>query len=262
MLLDTTDGTAILAYAGLGATAAGTEPSDWMSATLNGLNLPMEQSLGHLAEKIKERLLGHLKGSPHVVVAPAFVTGEARLYMISAVHSREKKEYSIKYERRIMRPDLPITPRVCCAGSGAAAVRKGGLKCMRDILRLIAAHDRRAVTALTVADQFAALNDTVAAEDNLVGRRCIVAWRYSPQGVHGGGGGHQYYSGSDRDADSRALPTLAQAFDIRAIVGVIGPYTFDLMKASKESGVPIEIDTTKVNELLGELPEGPNDELP
>ena len=31
MFLETTDGVAILAYAGLGATARGTEPADWMS---------------------------------------------------------------------------------------------------------------------------------------------------------------------------------------------------------------------------------------
>ena len=34
MFLETTDGVAILGYAGLGATARGTEPADWMSAVL------------------------------------------------------------------------------------------------------------------------------------------------------------------------------------------------------------------------------------
>jgi hypothetical protein len=262
MLLDTTDGVAILAYAGLGATASGKEPSDWMSATLNGLNLPMEQSLGHLAERIKERLPRHLKGSPHVVVAPAFVNGEARLYTINAIPSKPQKEYLVKYERRIMRPNLPVAPRVCLAGSGAVTVHKRGVECMRDILRLIAAHDRRTIAALTVADKFAALNQAVAAEDKLVGSRCVVAWRYSPQGVHRGGGGQQFYSGTKRDEASPALPTLAQRFDIRAIIGAIGPYTVDLMKTSMESGLPLEIDAAKVNELLADIPEGPNDELP
>lgn len=38
MFLDTTDGVAILGYAGLGTTALGTEPADWMSAVLRGRN--------------------------------------------------------------------------------------------------------------------------------------------------------------------------------------------------------------------------------
>jgi hypothetical protein len=33
------------------------------------------------------------------------------------------------------------------------------------------------------------------------------------------------------------------------------------MKASKESGVPLEVDDAKMNELLADLPEEPNDEL-
>lgn len=38
MFLESTDGAAILGYAGLGATARGTEPADWMSAVLRGRN--------------------------------------------------------------------------------------------------------------------------------------------------------------------------------------------------------------------------------
>ena len=46
LLLETTDGTALLGYAGLGATALGTEPGDWMARVLRGRNHPLEQSLG------------------------------------------------------------------------------------------------------------------------------------------------------------------------------------------------------------------------
>lgn len=45
MIPETTDAVAILGYAGLGATALGTEPADWMSNVLRGQNLPLEQSL-------------------------------------------------------------------------------------------------------------------------------------------------------------------------------------------------------------------------
>ena len=64
MFLETTDGVAILGYAGLGATALGTEPSDWMSAVLRGRNLPLEQSLGVLAEAMKKQLPRHIVRMP------------------------------------------------------------------------------------------------------------------------------------------------------------------------------------------------------
>jgi hypothetical protein len=55
MFLETTDGVAILGYAGLGATVLGTEPADWMSAVLHGRNLPLEQSLGVITDAYSEK---------------------------------------------------------------------------------------------------------------------------------------------------------------------------------------------------------------
>jgi hypothetical protein len=48
--LETRDGVALLGYAGLGATAMRTQPSDWTNAVLRGPNAPMENALGHLAD--------------------------------------------------------------------------------------------------------------------------------------------------------------------------------------------------------------------
>jgi hypothetical protein len=62
MFLETTDGQAILAYAGLGATARGTEPADWMSSVLRGRNWPLEHSLRALAEALKREVPPHLAG--------------------------------------------------------------------------------------------------------------------------------------------------------------------------------------------------------
>jgi hypothetical protein len=56
MFLETTDGVAILGYAGLGATAGGTEPADWMAAVLRCRNFPLEQSLGILADAMKAQM--------------------------------------------------------------------------------------------------------------------------------------------------------------------------------------------------------------
>jgi len=64
MFLETDDGVAILGYAGLGATALGTEPADWMSAVLRGRRLSVEASLSVLAEAVKRQL------PPSSTVAP------------------------------------------------------------------------------------------------------------------------------------------------------------------------------------------------
>jgi hypothetical protein len=57
MLLQTSDAHAILGYMGVGATALGTEPVDWMSNVLRGRrNLTLEQSLGVLADAAKREL--------------------------------------------------------------------------------------------------------------------------------------------------------------------------------------------------------------
>ena len=62
--LETVDGVAILSYAGLGATAAGTEPSDWMSRVLRGVNAPMERSLKFLADAMEKQIPEHLARVP------------------------------------------------------------------------------------------------------------------------------------------------------------------------------------------------------
>jgi len=88
MFLETTDGVAILGYAGLGATAKGTEPADWMSAVLRGRKLPLEQALGELAGAMQRQYPSHLIRFPknvpasHNILIPAFVDAEVRLYTI------------------------------------------------------------------------------------------------------------------------------------------------------------------------------------
>src|SRR4051812_29706931 len=88
LFLETIDGVAILGYAGLGATARGTEPSDWMSRVLRGRNWTLEQSLGAIADAMQKELPPHLRFvspgnvSVHHVIVPAFVGSLPRLYSI------------------------------------------------------------------------------------------------------------------------------------------------------------------------------------
>jgi hypothetical protein len=111
MFLGTTDGVAILGYAGLGATALGTEPADWMSAVLRGRNLPLEQSLGVIAETMKKQFPPHMVRMPapaHNVIIPAIVGNELRLYSIDLAFAPDRKSYAFRYTRHGVDKSSPL----------------------------------------------------------------------------------------------------------------------------------------------------------
>src|ERR1700759_5219408 len=64
LALETIDARALIGYAGLGATAQKTQPSDWMARALRGQNVKLEAALQILANAIDSRLPKHLKGLP------------------------------------------------------------------------------------------------------------------------------------------------------------------------------------------------------
>ena len=126
LILETIDkGRAILGYSGLGATVRGTEPSDWMSAVLRGRNLPLEQSLGVLAEAMKREFPPHMlqmpgKGTPaHNILVPAFLGGEPKLYTIGLACARDQKTHAFGYwshEVRITTVGLSGSGELTCNG--------------------------------------------------------------------------------------------------------------------------------------------------
>ena len=68
--LQTVDAVAVLAYAGLGATLQGTQPSAWMSNVLRGRGgLTLEQSLAILANAATKQLPAWLQtiSSDHII---------------------------------------------------------------------------------------------------------------------------------------------------------------------------------------------------
>lgn len=129
MFLETTDGIAILGYAGLGATDLGTEPADWMSAVLRGRNLPLEQSLHVLAEAMKKQLPPHMvkmpgSGGPaHNVIVPASLGNEPRLYTIDRVFSPDHKSYRFRYARQVIHKPTSTAPRTPRLGIGGGPAR-------------------------------------------------------------------------------------------------------------------------------------------
>jgi hypothetical protein len=271
MFLETTDGVAILGYAGLGATAKGTEPADWMSAVLRGRNFPLEQSLGELAGAMQRQFPRHLLRFPrdvpagHNIVIPSFVNGEVRLYTIDLAFGHDRKTYAFRYTRHVVNrtTDRPHrTPRIGLAGSGAMCLTRDK-HWIRELLRLVRACDSKRLSPLVVADQLAKINEFAHRNtaDGTVGPRCIIAWRHNKLGVHKGGGGHQFYDGTKRTDDSGALPTIGNGMDIQALVQAMMPHMMAQMSALRAGGPATELDVTKVNADLAKLPDRPDENL-
>jgi hypothetical protein len=266
MILEVDDGTAILGYAGLGATPKGTEPADWMSAVLRGRKLPLEQSLGVLAMVAQKQLPKHMVRLPskimpaHVVIAPAFVEEEPRLYTLELRLSDDRLSFDFQFRRHVSAPGSSRPPRTAAGGSGAAHVNRDKL---RGVYRLIRANDRGRVSEQTVADSLASLNHEVhrAVADASVGPRCIVSWRFRKGGVHQGGGGHYGYTGTTRDPQTPDVPTIAGGIDVSALVGMLMPHAtkmFEDMKVGEENR---GMDEDALNADLALLPDWPDEEL-
>jgi hypothetical protein len=217
MLVEAPDGIAILGYAGLGATARGTEPADWMAGVLGDRTLTVERALGLISAAMRRQLPRHLAMMPHPfqqhhVIAAALVGDEARLYTIGAARGPDRKTYH-RFGKLISNwPSGAVTAtRIALAGTGGSYLAKHEDAWQRTLIHLIAAHDRKTITARAVTDHLAALNNRVHREltkkgDSTVGSRCIVAWRLRRGGIHRGGGGVQYYTCGIRERVSAALP--------------------------------------------------------
>jgi hypothetical protein len=272
MFLETKDGMAILGYSGLGQTALGTEPADWMSAVLRGRSLPLEHSLGVLADAIKKQIPPHLvrlsgQGAlAHNVIAAAFVDGEARLYTIDLVFSSDRSNYNFRYTRHMTGRSSPAkarAPRLAIAGSGALYLMKHKTW-MRDLLRVLKAYDGGRLSANAVADHFAALNSEVYAGlvDKTVGPRSVVAWRNKKDGVHRpNGGGHRSYTGTTVDASMPSLPTIGNGMDVQAVISAMMPHVNRTFEAMRTGQPPSELDKDEINAELARLPDKPDEDL-
>jgi len=271
MFLDTTDGVAIIGYAGLGVTAYGTEPSDWMSNVLRGRKLPLEHSLGVLAKAMDEQMPQHLKqlsvtgGLTHILVATAFVGNEQRLYTIDLAFSPDRTSYSFRYmrhENEKHKSTKPRIPPLGIGGSGATYLTRHKMW-MRNVLRLAKAHDRGQVSSQVVADCLAKLNYEVhlGTSDQTVGPTCIVGWRYSKEGFHKGGGAHQFYTGTTRDASTQPLPTIANGMDVCAIASMLMPQILERSKLIFDGQSTKDMTLDELNSGLARLSDKPDEKL-
>jgi hypothetical protein len=261
MLLETIDGLSILGYAGLGATAMGTEPSTWMSNVLRGRNMPLEASLAVLANAVKEQFPRHVTSFTHDIIVPAFVDGEARLYAIG-FNPIQKSVQFIRHQASYAGFVRPFDLVVGGSGGIPLLVEK---RWARSLRRLVNAHVRGVLSAKAVADHLAKVNFDVhlAMADKSVGPRCIVVWRHSTKGRFKGGGGHRFYTDTDCEAGAAVLPTITAGMDMSAILAVIGPATMKVFDDwHKDRSKPLAPpDQSQIDERVRKLPHGPDEKL-
>lgn len=270
MFLETKDGLAILAYAGVGATGAGTEPADWMSAVLRGRNWPLEDSLRALADALRRQMPRHLAtlartgSAAHHVLVAAFHAGASHLYTIDLAVDPRSNEVAFRHTRWVVGPaeTSSRTPRFGLAGSGALVLARDR-RWQRRLLRLVKAHDRKLISATTVADELARINLHVSRtlSDGTVGPRCIVAWRHRKEGIHMGGGGHQCYDGDEREANTPSLPTIGNGMDVHALVEAIMPMMMKHLESLQGGEAPPPLEESAMNAALSKLPDTPDETL-
>lgn len=271
MNLETTDGVGLLAYAGLGATSRGMQPSEWMSAVLRGRGgLTFEQSLGVLSDVANRELPKHLASMPggaHFILIPAFVRGiGARLYSIDNVVDGKTGQHWYRYTsyQRTIEPGSS-SPRIALGGTGGIYLARKGGEWQRALLRLVNAHDRGKVSDLVIADQLAGLNYEAHREvrDGTVGPRCIVVWRRRPNARRvTSGSAQQFYTGVERDRNSDAIPTIANGMDIQAIAGIMmKQFLSQLQEHGFSAGAPPDTNVAELNRLLARLPDEPDERL-
>jgi hypothetical protein len=270
-ILETLDGIAVLAYAGLGATSQGTEPSDWMSAVLRGREgLTLEQALAVLADAATNQLPKHLQalaGGAHSIVIPAFIKDVGpRVYTIDNVVDPKTKEHSCRYENhQASLPGSP-SPRLFMAGTGGRYLSRDRSGWRRDLLRIAYANDQGKISDQAVADHLGKLNYNVHQKlrDGTVGPRCIVVWRRRPGSAAAAArsaGGHCFYADIDREKDIPAIPNIGNGMDVQAIVEMLMP---ELQAWDPSSGAPLNpfgSDVDAINRRLAEIPSEPDEEL-
>jgi hypothetical protein len=236
--------------------------------------LPFERSLGVLADVATRELpryLVQIPGGAHFIIAPAYLRGVGpRLYSIDNVVSQQGKQHSYRFTKHQNPNGLP--PRIAVAGSGAPYILRKPRSWYRPLLNLIKVSDRGEISDILIADQLAAINyeiyEAVAKsrgpDKDSVGPRSVVVWKRRPEvGGKRGGGAHQFYTGTARDRDSPAIPSIGHGMDIQAVASI---FMEQMQKHIPATGIdftapPPDLDTDEIGRRLAALPPGPDEKL-
>lgn len=246
---------AIIGYAGLGATAAGTQPSEWMNNVFRGRRGPLEHLLGILAEAGLNELPKHIEAGKfnHTAIAVALKNRVPVTYGVGVRHSADSNQYEKYYTK--YQTAAGNAPPVVVGGSGAAVVASLGIRAIRPLLRLARAAEKGQISANKVSDEMAALSYRVHLVEGTVGPRSIVLWTDK-----NGTGGQACYTGASRDANCSGVPTIANGMDVGAIAGLTMRMMFESPSALVKGQFP-NVDVDRINEELRKLPSGPNEKL-
>lgn len=276
MTLDTHDGSGILAYAGLGATARGTQPSQWMANVLRGRGeLSFEQALEVLCAAAQRELPPHLIGpasGPHCIVAVGHVQGRGAVtYSIDNIDGG-----AFRVQRRVNSTNSGRQPtRLVLAGTGGQHLATCIDEWQRQLLSLLKDNDRGRVDDLVVADYLASLNHCTYlamerrhGQKNTVSPRSIVLWKRSDGVKHGkSGGGVRFYSGRKRDAASPGVPTISRGLDVMAMIHAMLPVWTEaarpFMQNPQPPGttLPLNLDEKELERRVAALPDQPDERL-
>ena len=244
--LDGIDGSALLGYAGLGATGRQIEPSIWMRDLLVGHGgLTVEQALGVIAEAMKAEMPSQLRKMPgrkiHGVLAPALINGVPQLYSISIDLGRSGADSKFIFTRHVRSEPGNHAARLGVAGSGANYLPPEKLW-YRNLFRLLIAHEKGQVSAETIADELASLVKSTSNKDTFVSEDCIVQWRSNS-------GGFQFYSQGARVHQNAEIPTAANGMNLNAIMNALLPIVQDGFAAFRR-GDAHELDTARIQTEL------------
>ena len=267
--LGTTDGIALLGYAGLGATARGTQPSTWMSAVLRGRpGLTLEQALGVLSGAATRELPRHLAAmhfGTHTILASAYLNGVGpRTYTVDNVIDPLTRQHFSRYTRRVPPDPGPQAPPIALAGTGGLFLAGVGGTWKRSLLRLVKAHDNGKVPPCTVADGLARLNLKAhkGVRDGSVGPRCIVVWRRRLDASRPGeGGGHLCYTATAPEAEVPTLPAIQNGMDLQALVDITMKASGAVDKDGRAQWPPQLPPEGTVERMIAERNWDPNDTL-
>lgn len=268
--LGTTDGIALLGYAGLGATARGTQPSTWMSAVLRGRpGLTLEQALGVLSDAAIRELPRHMAAMPfgaHTILASAYLNGVGpRTYTVDNVIDPLTRQHFSRYTRHVPPDPGPPAPRVALAGTGGIFLTGVAATWERSLLRLVKAHDNGKVRPRAVADELARLNVEAhkGVRDGSVGPRCIVVWRRRLDASRPGeGGGHLCYTETTPEAEMPPLPAIQNGMDLQALVDISMKASGAVDKDGRAQWPPQLPEEGTFERLIAERSWDPDDTLP
>jgi hypothetical protein len=173
--------------------------------------MTMHEALWKLDYEIQQHLQDHIVGSwNHVLLVPAFVDGECRVYGIGLSKDGQEAHSALRIKDPPYPAHLsPVPPRVMYIGSGGKwlANQQARRRLVREMCSLAKKHDQHRISDHAVADRLAALNLFVSRNVSTVSPDCFVVWLRRP-GLKLPIFEHQNYTGNKR-AGAISYPFVA-----------------------------------------------------